>query len=140
MDSGELGMGNGELGAGSGEPSIIAENWGAEMSTTNNRMELLAVISALEVLPEICSGTETIKVYSDSQYVQKGMTIWIKEWKARGWKTSGKKPVKNQDLWLHLDNLAAKHNIAWVWVKGHAGNIFNERCDVLTQKAIASLR
>jgi len=127
-----------------GEPVLIAEKWGAEKSTTNNRMELMAVISALEYLlgvqaPACNSKTEKVTVYTDSQYVQKGMTIWIKDWKSRGWKTSGKDPVKNQDLWQRLDTLATEFSINWVWVKGHAGNRYNERCDLLTQKAIASL-
>ena len=115
------------------------EKWGAESSTTNNRMELQAVIAALEAL----SGTDTssgITVYTDSQYVQKGITLWIKDWKKKGWKTSDKKPVKNQDLWQRLDALSGALPVAWRWVKGHAGNKYNERCDFLTQKAIASLR
>jgi ribonuclease HI len=128
---------------GTWEPVLLAENWGAEKSTTNNRMELKAVISALEALPGICpeasAGAEKITVYTDSQYVQKGITIWIKDWKGKGWKTSAKDPVKNQDLWKRLDALAAGFSINWVWVKGHAGNEYNERCDALTQKAIASL-
>ena len=124
-------------------PILLAEKLGAEKPTTNNRMELMAVISALEVLPLLCpessSGNEEIAIYTDSQYVQKGITIWIKDWKSRGWKTSGKEPVKNQDLWKRLDSLATGFSLNWIWVKGHAGNEFNERCDMLTQKAIASL-
>ena len=119
---------------------IIAEEWGSEPKTTNNRMELLAVISALEVIPGICQTGEKIIVYTDSQYVQKGITLWIKDWIKRGWKTSGKDPVKNRELWQRLDSLAGSFPIRWVWVKGHAGNEYNERCDVMTQKAIASLR
>ena len=118
--------------------SIIKESWGADKYTTNNRMELLAVISALEALSEPDLSSK-IEIYTDSQYVQKGMSQWIKDWKARGWKTAGKDPVKNQDLWQRLDNLAADYSISWHWVKGHAGNVYNERCDSLTQKAIASL-
>jgi len=129
----------GEWGAGSGEPVVIAENWGAEKSTTNNRMELAAVIAALEYLAPVQSSTEKATVYTDSQYVQKGMTIWVNDWKKKEWKTSGKKPVKNQDLWQRLDSLASELTISWIWVKGHAGNRYNERCDALTQKAIASL-
>ena len=117
---------------------LIAENWGGERSTTNNRMELMAVIAVLEYLPHIKPPVEEITLYTDSQYVQKGMTVWVKDWKSRGWKTSAKKPVKNQDLWLRLDTLASGFSIDWVWVKGHAGNKFNEQCDALTQKAIAS--
>ena len=112
------------------------ENWGAEQSTTNNRMELQAVIAALHAV----YGTgQDIKIYTDSQYVQKGITEWIKVWKSKGWKNSAKQPVKNQDLWQHLDALSEGLPITWVWVKGHAGNKYNERCDFLTQKAIASL-
>ena len=125
------------------DDAVIAEEWGAEISTTNNRMELLAAISALEAMPPLCSGpcdgSEKAVVYTDSQYVQKGMTLWMANWKSKGWKTSGKDPVKNQDLWQRLDALAAGFSLSWVWVKGHAGNEFNERCDKLTQKAIASL-
>ena len=124
--------------------SIIKEAWGAEKNTTNNRMELQAVISALEALPGIDNGdtricTNKIEVYTDSQYVQKGMSQWIKDWKARGWKTAAKDPVKNQDLWQRLDSLAADLSISWHWVKGHAGNVYNERCDSLTQRTINSL-
>ena len=114
------------------------ENWGAEQSTTNNRMELQAVIAALEYLSRADTGAE-ITIYTDSQYVQKGMTVWIKDWKSRGWKTSGKQAVKNQDLWQRLDALSGLLRINLVWVKGHAGNKYNERCDFLTQKAIASI-
>lgn len=132
-----------DQGSETEKPHLVAEKWGTERSTTNNRMELLAVISALEALPLLCpeaSGrAERVSVFSDSQYVQKGMSLWIKDWKNRGWKTSGKEPVKNQDLWQRLDASAAGFSINWVWVKGHAGNEYNERCDFLTQKAIASL-
>jgi len=120
--------------------SVTAEEWGGEISTTNNRMELLAVISAIKALktkPELSSN---FTLYTDSQYVQKGITEWIHNWKRNSWRTSDKKPVKNQDLWMELDALAAGFSITWVWVKGHAGNTYNERCDALTQKAIASLR
>ena len=106
-------------------------------------MELQAVISALEDLPltrsDLCAESQKISIYTDSQYVQKGITLWIKDWKNKGWKTSDKKPVKNQDLWQHLDALASGLPLDWIWVKGHAGNEFNERCDLLTRKAIASL-
>ena len=128
---------------GGDSPLVLDEKWGAEKSTTNNRMELMAVISALEVLPLLCpehpDKNEKISIYTDSQYVQKGMTIWIKDWKGNGWKTSDKKPVKNQDLWQRLDIMAARFPLSWIWVKGHAGNEYNERCDKLTQKAIASI-
>jgi ribonuclease HI len=119
---------------------IIEEKCGGEENTTNNRMELMAVIKALESLKTTEQASQKIEVFTDSQYVQKGMSQWIKDWKARGWKTSGKDPVKNQDLWQQLDALAAGFSITWRWVKGHAGNEYNERCDSLTQKAINSLR
>ena len=117
--------------------NILLEKWGGEINTTNNRMELLAVIYALEALPGIDSNGD-IKVFTDSQYVQKGMTTWINDWKNRGWKTAGKDPVKNRDLWQRLDDLSHGLSITWHWVKGHAGNFYNERCDSLTQKAILS--
>ena len=121
------------------EPEILAEKWGAERATTNNRMELQAVIGALEALP-VDVGLEKVNVYTDSQYVQKGISIWINDWKKKGWKTSDKKPVKNQDLWQKLDALATGFKLSWVWVKGHAGNKYNEMCDVMTRKAIVSLQ
>ena len=116
---------------------LLDEKSGAEKATTNNRMELKAVIAALEALPQFMTETEKVTVYTDSQYVQKGMSCWMEEWKKRGWKTSGKEPVKNQDLWQRLDSLAAGFSIHWVWVKGHASNKYNERCDKMTQEAIA---
>ena len=119
--------------------SIIEEKCGFAENTTNNRMELLAVISALEALALMQPKQETIEVYTDSQYVQKGMSEWIRDWKARGWKTAAKDPVKNQDLWQRLDNLASGFSVGWHWVKGHAGNVYNERCDALVQEAIKSL-
>ena len=97
--------------------------------TTNNRMELLAAIIALEQLKQACQ----IKLYSDSQYVRNGITNWIHGWKKNGWKTSNKKPVKNVDLWMRLDKLVQTHEIEWIWVKGHAGHIENERCDVIAK-------
>lgn len=102
---------------------------GGEEETTNNRMEMLAVIEGLKALIRPC----VITVYTDSQYVQKGITEWIKGWKARGWKTSSKKPVKNVDLWMALDEAQAQHNITWQWVKGHAGHPENERVDDLAR-------
>jgi len=118
---------------------ILAENSGAEKDTTNNRMELTAVIASLETFINIGNATEKITVYTDSQYVQKGMTVWIKDWKSKGWRTSDKKPVKNQELWLRLEALAAGLKVNWVWVKGHDGNKYNEKCDVMTKKAIVSM-
>ena len=120
------------------EPVPIAEQWGAERDTTNNRMELTAVIESLQAAGAM--NSRELTVYTDSQYVQKGITDWIKDWKMRGWKTSNKKPVKNQDLWMRLDELASGFSLNWVWIKGHAGNEYNERCDAMTQKAIASLQ
>ena len=117
---------------------IISENFGAEKITTNNRMELLAVISSLEALKS-ADTIGDIKVFTDSQYVQKGITVWINDWKKRGWKTAGKEPVKNRDLWQRLDSLSDGLRISWNWVKGHSGNVYNERCDSLTQKAINSV-
>ena len=109
---------------------------GAEAHTTNNRMELLAVIRALEALkkPQV-----RVKVYTDSQYVRKGITEWLASWKSRGWRTASKKPVMNQDLWEQLDALAAPHTIEWHWVPGHAGVPGNERVDRLANQAIDSL-
>jgi ribonuclease HI len=108
------------------------ELWGGEAETTNNRMELTAVIRALEALKRPCR----VRLYTDSQYVQKGISQWIHDWKRRGWRTADKKPVKNADLWLSLDALAARHDIEWHWVKGHAGHVENERADRLANKGI----
>jgi ribonuclease HI len=99
--------------------------------TTNNRMELLAAITALETLKSPC----TVALYSDSQYVRQGITSWIHNWKKRGWKTADKKVVRNVDLWQRLDLAAQKHQIEWIWVKGHAGHPENERCDELAKAA-----
>jgi ribonuclease HI len=109
------------------------ELFGGEVLTTNNRMELMAVIRALEVLKRPCE----IKVFTDSVYVMKGISEWIIGWKARNWRTADKKPVKNDDLWRMLDSLVQKHTVEWVWVKGHAGNIGNERADMLANKGVA---
>ena len=108
---------------------------GAESATTNNRMELLAVIHALAALKLQVRA----RVYTDSQYVRLGMTEWLAGWKARGWRTADRKAVKNQDLWERLDELAASHEIEWHWVKGHSGNPGNERCDALANAAIDAL-
>lgn len=108
------------------------EMFGGEPLTTNNRMELLAVIRALQALKQ----TSEVVVHTDSQYVQKGVSEWMRSWKARGWKTADKKPVKNVDLWLELDGLLAGHSIQWKWVKGHAGNPGNERADVLANRGV----
>jgi ribonuclease HI len=109
---------------------------GAEALTTNNRMELMAAIAALEALTRPCAVTLT----TDSQYVKDGLTTWIHGWKRNGWKTADKKPVKNEDLWKRLDAAAAKHKVTWQWVKGHAGHTENERADALARGAIATLR
>ena len=108
------------------------ELFGGELSTTNNRMELTAVIRALEALKR----PSKVSVYTDSVYVHKGITEWIHAWKARGWRTSGKQPVKNESLWRELDVLAQMHDIEWIWVKGHAGNVGNERADALANKGV----
>ena len=99
--------------------------------TTNNRMEMMAAIVALEALKEPC----TVVLSTDSQYVRQGITQWIHNWKKRGWKTADKKPVKNVDLWKRLDAALGKHEIRWEWVKGHAGHPENERCDELARSA-----
>ena len=109
------------------------ELFGGEPLTTNNRMEIMAVIKALEALKRACR----VKIYTDSVYVQKGMTEWIHNWKARGWKTSDKKPVKNDDLWKQLDAAVQVHEIEWIWVKGHAGHVGNERADSLANQGVA---
>ena len=111
------------------------ELFGGERNTTNNRMELLSVIKALESLKRSCE----IEVYTDSQYVQKGISEWIISWKRRGWKTADKKPVKNEDLWRRLDELAGRHKIAWRWVKGHAGHPENERADALANRGVQAV-
>jgi ribonuclease HI len=105
---------------------------GREAATTNNRMELTAVIRALEAL----APGARVRVYTDSQYVQKGISAWIHDWKRRGWRTAEKKPVKNQDLWMRLDEVARGHDVEWHWVRGHAGHPENERADALANRAI----
>ncbi len=105
---------------------------GGEADTTNNRMELMAAISALEALNRSC----TADLYTDSRYVMDGITKWISGWKARGWKTAAKDPVKNEDLWRRLDEAQARHDVAWHWVKGHDGHEMNERADALARSAI----
>ena len=111
------------------------EIFGGEPLTTNNRMELTAVIEALTSLTRPCK----VVVHTDSQYVQKGITEWIRGWKARGWRTASKEPVKNADLWKKLDGAIAEHEIEWVWVKGHSGHEGNERADRLANKGVATL-
>ena len=112
------------------------ELFGSEPATTNNRMELVAVIRALEALRRRCA----VRVYTDSQYVQKGISEWIRDWKRRGWRTAAKQPVKNADLWHQLDALAQGHDIEWHWVRGHAGHAENERADALANRAIDAMK
>jgi ribonuclease HI len=109
--------------------------WGGELDTTNNRMELMAAIVALETLNRDC----TVDLYTDSQYVRQGITEWMTDWKRRGWKTAARKPVKNQDLWMRLDAAALRHRVRWHWVKGHAGDPGNERADELANRGIDEL-
>lgn len=114
---------------------------GGEKNTTNNRMELTAAINALSIVkntPDFKNHKITVNI--DSQYVKNGITVWIKGWKLKGWKTADKKPVKNQDLWIQLDELNSALNVSWNWVKGHAGIEYNEICDQLCQKEIARNR
>ena len=108
---------------------------GAEPMTTNNRMELTAVIRALEALKRPVAA----RLYTDSEYVRRGISEWLPAWKARGWKTAAKKPVKNQDLWQALDAAASRHRVEWHWVKGHSGVEGNERVDALANRAIDAL-
>lgn len=103
---------------------------GGERETTNNRMELMAAISALEALTRPC----TVRLYTDSKYVQQGISSWLPDWKRRDWKTAAKKPVKNEDLWRRLDAIASKHQVEWLWIKGHAGHDGNERADQLANR------
>lgn len=108
---------------------------GGESLTTNNRMELMAAIKGLEALTRPC----TVDLYTDSQYLRKGMSEWMKQWKLNDWKNSKKEPVKNADLWQSLDVLAAKHKITWHWVKGHSGHKENDMVDALANKGIEEL-
>lgn len=102
--------------------------------TTNNRMELLAAIVALEALTQKCDVT----LYSDSQYLRNGILSWIHNWKKNGWKTANKKSVKNADLWVRLDTVVHQHSVNWIWVKGHAGHIENERCDLIAKESASN--
>jgi len=110
------------------------ELYGGEPATTNNRMELRAVIEALNTLNRECE----VRVHTDSQYVQLGISQWIHGWKRRGWRTSDNKPVKNADLWQALDTVSQRHRIEWVWIKGHAGHVFNERADALANAGVVA--
>lgn len=109
---------------------------GGESVTTNNRMELMAAIRALEVLTRPCAVT----LYTDSEYVKKGITEWLANWKRRAWKTAEKRPVKNVDLWQRLDTAVARHDVHWRWVRGHSGHPENERVDALARKAIRKVK
>ena len=110
------------------------ELFGGELNTTNNRMELRAVIEALAAL----KSDSSVRLHTDSKYVLDGITTWIHNWKKRGWKTAGKKPVKNVDLWQQLDDLALQYTITWVWVKGHSGHDGNERADELANRGVVA--
>ena len=112
------------------------ELFGGEAHTTNNRMELTAIIQGLAELKRPCA----VVIYTDSQYVKNGMEKWIHGWKKNGWKTAAKQPVKNEDLWQQLDQLAAQHQIQWQWVRGHAGHAENERADALANQGVASVQ
>jgi len=114
---------------------VEKELYGGEPDTTNNRMELQAAISALSALKRPCK----VELYTDSEYVKNGITQWIGGWKARGWKTAAKKPVKNAELWQALEEVANTHEVTWKWVKGHAGIPENERADELARRGIAEL-
>jgi ribonuclease HI len=111
------------------------ELYGGEPLTTNNRMEMTAVIRALEALKR----KSRVRLHTDSKYVQQGISEWIHSWKKRGWRTADRKPVKNEDLWRRLDELAGEHDIEWLWVRGHDGNPGNERADELANLGVAEL-
>ncbi len=112
---------------------IEKEFCGGEATTTNNRMELMAAISALEALTRPCA----VDLHTDSQYVRQGVTSWMHNWKRNGWRTADRKPVKNDDLWKRLDEAAARHRVEWFWVRGHAGDEMNERADALARAGMA---
>jgi ribonuclease HI len=120
------------LRAGTREKALV----GAEAMTTNNRMELMAAIAGIEALKRAC----TVDLTTDSQYVRRGVEEWMPRWKANGWKTSDKKPVKNRDLWERLDAALASHDVRWHWVKGHAGHAENERVDALAREAAEAIK
>ena len=116
--------------------TLEKELFGGELGPTNNRMELMAVIEALNALSRPCE----VIVHTDSQYVQKGISEWIHGWKARGWKTAAKAPVKNEDLWKQLDQAQARHKIEWRWVRGHNGHAGNERADALANRGVLTVQ
>ncbi|MFT0212811.1 ribonuclease HI [Pseudomonas sp. F1_0610] len=114
---------------------IEKELCGGELDTTNNRMELMAAIQGLAILKRRCQ----VKLFTDSKYVMQGIEEWIENWKARGWKTANKQPVKNVDLWQQLESLTKQHDITWHWVKGHAGDYGNEKADQLANQGVAEV-
>ncbi len=120
--------------SGSGVTSTVQERelWGGALLTTNNRMELMAAIEALQALSRPCA----VAVYTDSEYVRKGISEWLPKWKASGWRTAARKPVKNEDLWRRLEEAAARHEVNWYWVKGHSGHPENERADALANRGL----
>ena len=126
--------GPGGWGALIDDGNVQNEIFGGEDNTTNNRMEMMAVIMALETI----EVDDEITVFTDSKYVQKGINEWIKNWKINGWRSSNKKPVKNKDLWIQLDDLTSKLKINWVWIKGHSGHLGNERADFLANQGVNS--
>jgi ribonuclease HI len=131
----------GNPGPGGWAATLECEGHTRELSggvpvTTNNRMELQAVIEALNVLTEPCE----IEFYTDSEYVKNGVTKWLSNWKRNGWRTKSKQPVKNEDLWRAVDSSVIKHTVEWHWLKGHAGHVGNERCDLLAVEEIAKIR
>jgi ribonuclease HI len=115
--------------------SVEKELYGGEQDTTNNRMELTAAIQALTALTRSCR----VNLYTDSQYVRLGITEWLENWKLKGWKTAGRKPVKNRDLWQELDHQTTRHQVHWIWVKGHSGDAGNERADALANLGVESI-
>jgi len=127
--------GPGGWGVTLGYKDKVKELYGGELETTNNRMELMAAIQALETLTRPCS----VQLNSDSSYVLKGITEWLGNWKKRDWQTAAKKPVKNEDLWRRLDAAIGRHNIEWKWVKGHSGDHGNDRADALANLGIDSV-
>jgi len=116
--------------------SVEKELFGGQPATTNNRMELMAAIAALESLKRPVQA----RVHTDSTYLRDGITKWIHDWKRRNWRTADKKPVKNIDLWQRLEKALERHDVQWIWVKGHAGHLENERADALARQAIAEMR
>ena len=135
------GSSRGNPGPGGYGTILMSGNHRKELSqgyhhTTNNRMELMAAIAALEALKRPCR----VDLHTDSKYVMQGITEWIRGWKARGWKTADKKPVKNDDLWRRLDEARSRHEVKWHWVKGHAGHVLNERADALANRGVEDMR